>query len=90
MATGTITIVNELGLHARAAAKFIQLAKSFPCTVQLGPDEESLVNGKSITHVLTLAAGVGTNLVLSTEGEEADQAFSELSELVASRFGEDE
>ena len=57
MTTGKVMIVNKLGLHARAAAKFIQLAKSFPCAIQLGRSEDSLVNGKSIMNIMTLVCG---------------------------------
>ena len=90
MTTGKVMIVNKLGLHARAAAKFIQLAKSFPCVIQLGRSEESLVNGKSIMNIMTLTAEEGTELVLKTEGDEAEQAFLELTNLINERFGEDE
>ncbi len=90
MPVGRVLIVNKLGLHARAAAKFIQVAKSFPCTVQLGHDESNLVNGKSIMNIMTLGATEGTELVLKTQGDESDQAYNQLSELIASRFGEQE
>lgn len=90
MMTGRVMIVNKLGLHARAAAKFIQLAKSFPCSIQLGRDEDSLVNGKSIVNIMTLAADEGTELVLKTEGDEEEQAFRALSKLIGDRFGEAE
>ena len=87
---GQVNIVNKLGLHARAAAKFIQVAKSYSCGVLIGPNADALVNGKSIMQVMTLAAGLGTSLILKTEGDEADEAYEELSQLIASRFGEDE
>ena len=90
MTTGKVVIVNKLGLHARAAAKFIQLAKSFPCVIQLGRSEETLVNGKSIMNIMTLTAEEGTVLVLKTDGDEAEQAFLELTNLINERFGEDE
>ena len=90
MTIGTVKIVNKLGLHARAAAKFIQLAKSFSCSVELGPSDSEFVNGKSIMNIMTLAAAEGTELVLKTEGEEAERAFDELSQLINDRFGEDE
>lgn len=83
-------IVNKLGLHARAAAKFIQLSKSFPCTIQLGRSEDTLVNGKSIMNIMTLTAEQGTELVLKTEGDEAEHAFAALSDLINDRFGEDD
>lgn len=90
MTTGKVMIVNKLGLHARAAAKFIQLAKSFPCVIQLGRSEETLVNGKSIMNIMTLTAEEGTELVLKTDGDEEEQAFLELTNLINERFGEDE
>lgn len=90
MTTGKVMIVNKLGLHARAAAKFIQLAKSFPCVIQLGRSEDALVNGKSIMNIMTLAAEEGTELVLKTDGDEAEQAFLALTNLINDRFGEDE
>lgn len=90
MTVGKVTIVNKLGLHARAAAKFIQISKSYPCSIQLGRDEDTLVNGKSIMNIMTLGADEGTVLVLKTQGDESDQAFEQLSELIANRFGEDE
>ncbi|MCY3885265.1 MAG: HPr family phosphocarrier protein [Gammaproteobacteria bacterium] len=88
MTTGKVTIVNKLGLHARAAAKFIQLSKSFPCVIQLGRSEDALVNGKSIMNIMTLTAEQGTELVLKTDGDEAEQAFEALSDLINNRFGE--
>lgn len=90
MTVGKVTIVNKLGLHARAAAKFIQVSKSFPCSVQLGHDESNLVNGKSIMNIMTLGAAEGTELVLKTQGDESEQAYEQLSELIAGRFGEQE
>ena len=90
MKIGKVTIVNKLGLHARAAAKFIQISKSYPCTVEIGRNEEELVNGKSIMNIMTITAEQGTELVLKTEGDESAEAFAELSELIANRFGEAE
>lgn len=85
-----VTIVNKLGLHARASAKFIQEAKKYACTVEIGPDQDHLVNGKSMIHIMTLAAARGTKLVLKTEGEDAELALEKLNNLIESRFGEDE
>ena len=90
MTVGKVTIVNKLGIHARAAAKFIQLSKSFSCSVEIGPSDEELVNGKSIMNVMTLAASQGTELILKTEGDEAELAYEQLVQLIADRFGEDE
>jgi phosphocarrier protein len=85
--TATVTIVNKLGLHARAAAKFVNLAKTFSSTVSL-TKEGNEVDGKSIMNVMLLAAPLGSNLTLSVEGEDAQGAFESLLELVNDGFGE--
>ncbi|MBD8491892.1 HPr family phosphocarrier protein [Pseudomonas syringae] len=85
-----ITIINKLGLHARAAAKFVGVAGRFPCQIRVGRSPESLVDGKSIMAVMMLAAGKGTELHLSTEGEEAQQALDSIVELINNRFDEGE
>ena len=84
-----ITIVNQLGLHMRAAGKFAKLAGRFRSRVHLLRDGVS-VDGKSIVGLLTLAAAQGSMLTLRTEGEDEKEAFSALTELVATRFGEDQ
>ncbi len=83
-----ITIINKLGLHARAAAKFVGTASRFPCEVRVGRDTESLIDGKSIMPVMMLAAGQGTVLQLQTEGPQAEQALAALVALVEDYFGE--
>ncbi|SIQ80236.1 HPr family phosphocarrier protein [Aquipseudomonas alcaligenes] len=90
MPTREITIINKLGLHARAAAKFVGVASSFPCQVRVGRSPEALVDGKSIMAVMMLAAGKGTNLHLSSEGEQADQALDALVALIDNKFDEGE
>ena len=85
-----ITIINKLGLHARAAAKFVGVAGRFPCQIRAGRTPESLVDGKTIMAVMMLAAGKGTNLHLHTEGEREDEALKALIELVNNRFDEGE
>lgn len=85
-----ITIINKLGLHARAAAKFVGVAGRYPCDVRLGRAADQLVDGKSIMAVMMLAAGKGTTLHLYTEGEEAEQAMASLVELIENRFDEGE
>ena len=89
MRSGQLTLVNKLGLHARAAAKLVHLAKTFTSEVQLGKDDAS-VDGKSIMSVLLLAAPVGSVLDLRVQGEDEEQAFAAIRQLVAARFGEDE
>lgn len=87
MQTTTVTIINRLGLHARAAAKFVQTANHYPCSVQLVRADKE-VNGKSIMGVMMLAAGQGTELEIRTHGEDEEAALAALVALVADRFGE--
>lgn len=84
-----ITIINKLGLHARAAAKFVTLAAGFEAEIRLlrGGRE---VNGKSIMGVMMLAAARGAQLELQASGPEAEQALNHLEDLVRRRFDEDE
>ena len=89
MLSKEITIVNRLGLHARAAAKFVNLASSFDSEISLTRNGQS-VNGKSIMGVMMLAAAKGTTLGLSAEGSDAREALQQLDTLVAERFGEEE
>lgn len=84
-----VTIVNKLGLHARAAAKFVSVANTFPCQISIGRDASNLSNGKNIMSVMMLAASKGTELLISAEGEQAAEALSALQELIALRFHED-
>lgn len=85
-----ITIINKLGLHARAAAKFVGVAGRFPCQVRVGRTPESMVDGKSIMAVMMLAAGKGTAVHLHTEGEQDAEALQALSELINNYFDEGE
>lgn len=85
-----ITIINKLGLHARAAAKFVGVAGRFPCQVRVGRSADSLVDGKSIMAVMMLAAGQGTVLHLCTEGEQAEAALQALLALIDNYFDEGE
>lgn len=85
-----ITICNKLGLHARAAAKFVAVAGLYPCQVKVGRDSDRLVDGKSIMAVMMLAAGIGTTLHLEAEGEQADEALRALVELIENKFDEGE
>ena len=89
MQNKTVTIVNKLGLHARAAAKFVTLASSFESDIQLARNGQQ-VNGKSIMGVMMLAASRETELDLSADGPDESTAIEKLSALIASRFGEDE
>ena len=85
-----ITIINKLGLHARAAAKFVGVAGRFPCQVRIGRAADALVDGKSIMAVMMLAAGKGTQVHLSTEGDQAQQAMDAVVALIENRFDEGE
>ena len=85
-----VTIINKLGLHARAAAKFVGVAGRFTCQVKVGRTPESLVDGKSIMAVMMLAAGKGTAIHLHTEGEQDAEALQALSELINNYFDEGE
>jgi phosphocarrier protein len=87
-AEGTFEIVNELGLHARAATKFVQTASKFKCDVEVEKDGQ-VVNGKSIMGVLMLVAAKGTEIHIRGRGPEAPACVAALGELVRARFGED-
>ena len=82
-----VTIVNKLGLHARAATKLVNCASGFESEVSLVKGTRT-VNAKSIMGVLTLAASMGTELVILTEGPDEEQAAAALGQLIADRFGE--
>ena len=84
-----ISIINKLGLHARAAAKFVTHASGFESEIELLRNGKA-VNGKSIMGVMMLAASQGTDLILRANGQDEDEALEKISELVADRFGEDE
>ena len=83
-----ITIINKLGLHARAAAKFVGVASQFSSTVRIGRSAESQVDGKSIMAVMMLAAGKGAKVTLETRGPDEEEAMGALCALVADCFGE--
>lgn len=88
IAERSLLIVNELGLHARAATKFVQLAGKYPCEVHVSKDGHE-VNGKSIMGVLMLVAAKGSTIVVRATGSECEEAVTALAQLVAERFGED-
>ncbi len=85
----TIKVSNKLGLHARASAKLTKLAGSFPCEVWLSRGERK-VNAKSIMGVMMLAAGMGTDVVLETSGDQEQAASDAINALFADKFGEGE
>jgi len=82
-----VTIVNELGLHARPAAAFVKVAGRFKAEVTVGRDD-LVVNGKSIMGVMTLAAEPGSELTIRAEGDDAQAAADALATLVAAGFHE--
>lgn len=87
MITREVTLINVLGLHARAAARWVQVASRFTSRITLSKDGRT-VDAKSILGVLMLAASMGERLLLSAEGADAEQAVDALAALVRSRFGE--
>jgi phosphocarrier protein HPr len=86
--TETVTIVNQLGLHARAAARFVQLAGRFRSKVRVTRDGRQ-VDGKSIMGILLLAAAKGAVITISADGIDEADALQSLAALVRTGFGED-
>lgn len=82
-----LELVNELGLHARAAAKLVHVAGQFPCHVELAFNGTT-VDAKSILGILLLAAPVGSRISVRCDGEREEEAVAAVEELVANRFGE--
>jgi phosphocarrier protein len=89
MSSREVTIVNKLGLHARAAAKLVTTASGFAAEIKLRRGERE-VNGKSIMGVMMLAASQGTAIELIAEGDDAESALDALEKLIGDRFGEAE
>ena len=89
MLTREVEIVNKLGLHARAAAKLVNLASGFDSSVELEKDGKR-VNGKSIMSVMMLAASQGSTLRLHVSGSDEHQAMNQVVQLISERFGEGE
>jgi phosphocarrier protein len=84
-----VKVINKLGLHARAAAKFVTTASNFTSDILVLRDGH-MVNGKSIMGMMMLAAAKGTRLEIQANGEDAEKALDRLEALVKQRFGEDE
>jgi len=84
-----ITIINKLGLHARAAAKLVNVANKHACAIEIGVPER-MVNAKSIMSLMLLAASQGTELNLRVQGENAQQAYTDICTIINNRFDEDE
>jgi phosphocarrier protein HPr len=88
MISKDLTIINKLGMHARAAAKFVSLASHFESEVELEKGARR-VNGKSIMGVMMLAAAKGSTVTLYAHGGDEQQAMRELEDLINCRFGEE-
>ncbi len=86
-ATARFTIVNDLGLHARAATKLVQLAARFPCDVVVSHGGQN-ANAKSVMGVLLLCGSKGTIVEVTASGSRAQECVAAIGELIADRFGE--
>ncbi len=84
-----VKIINRLGLHARAAGKFRNLAAQFKSQIKVIKDNME-ADAKSILGLMALGAAKGTELILRASGEDAEQAIEELTKLINDKFGEDE
>ena len=83
-----IVIQNKLGMHARSAAKFVEMANRFQSDILIKRDETE-VNGKSIMGIMMLAAAKGTELTLQVSGTDESEAMDSLTRLVNDKFGEE-
>ena len=94
MATASkdIIVINKLGLHARPAMQFVDLANSFKSEIKVVKfgEEPGEADGKSVMQMIILAATEGTKMRIDADGEDADEAVTKLAELFESKFGEDE
>ena len=88
MTTQEVTVVNQLGMHARAAAKFVHLATRYEARVRVARDRRE-IDGKSIMGILLLAAARGSTITISADGSDERDAVNALVALVQSGFGED-
>jgi phosphocarrier protein HPr len=84
-----LPIINRKGLHARATAKFVQCVERFDADITVSRSGET-VGGTSIMGILTLGAGIGSSIIVTAKGVEAEKALDAIAALVANRFGEDE
>ncbi len=85
MPTREFTVTNKLGIHARPAAQFVKTASTFSCEIQVTKDGEQ-ADGKSIMGLMMLAAGNGSVLTITAEGEDAEAALDALGDLIARNF----
>ena len=84
----TLTIRNQRGLHARAAAKFVHLAGAFDADITVTKDGQS-VSGRSIMGLMMLAAGIGSSVFVSASGADAASAIEAIATLIDEKFGEE-
>ena len=89
MVSCNVNVVNRLGMHARAAAKFVHLATNYQSRIQVARDARE-VDGKSIMGVLLLAAARGTTITIRSDGPDEQDAMTALAALVTSGFGEED
>lgn len=87
--TREVEIINKLGMHARAAAKFVKLASSFSSEIEIEKNSQR-VNGKSIMGVMMLAASKGAFITIHANGDDAEESMDELIKLINNRFDENE
>lgn len=83
-----MVVLNKLGLHARPAAMFVRVANQFPCEINVEKDNEE-VNGKSIMGLMMLAAGCGSQLKVSVNGDKAAEALDAIEALIKRKFDEE-
>nr|WP_315836984.1 HPr family phosphocarrier protein [Bradyrhizobium prioritasuperba] len=87
--TREVPITNKRGLHARASAKFVQMVEQFDAEISVTRNGET-VGGTSIMGLMMLAAGIGTTILISAKGREAETALDAITKLVTNKFGEEE
>lgn len=87
MTTRSVMVVNQLGVHARAAAKFVHLASRFDARIRIAKDGRDM-DGKSILGILLLAAARGTTVTITADGRDEQDAIDALTALIESGFGE--
>ena len=85
MPTAEFTVTNKLGIHARPAAQFVKTASQYSCDIQVEKDEEQ-ADGKSIMGLMMLAAGHGSILIITTDGDDSNEALAALGMLISKNF----
>ena len=90
VAEAKFRIINQRGLHARAATKLVQLSGKFPCDIRVGGPDGQMANAKSVMGVLLLCGSAGTMIQVSATGPQAKAAVDAIGKLIADKFGEGE